>query len=283
MELTSQSIYTRYQLNTKELINTNESKSFSNLISDTNDSIEINKEEKKTSSSSSWKDVHDDSFYKNAPEFKAFIKKWMDKGYSDIIAVERAEFYAQAGLLNYGDQTLTEVEYLGYGDKKQHGLHLINNDTLKNAMIETFDSLNNQGVGVLVERLFMNDGYINTDDNKNHESIVFQDLIDKFSFKFNNLNDKRNNIKFDGNINTPGQMNEEDKNFINDFIIKYLKDHINQITRIEEKYAEPWNEAKDTLNQLLDNFEGKVKSNNENHKVLNEYTKNNRPNIFLNN
>lgn len=272
MQINTLTTYNKYQDIHQETKTNKKNELFDNLIN-----------EKNISSNSSWNDVNDNSFYKNAPEFKAFIKKWMDKGYSDVIAVERAEFYAQAGLLNYGNQTLIEVEHLGYGDKKQHGLHLINNDTLKNTMIETFDSLDNQGVGVLVERLFMNDGYLNTDDNKNHESIVFHDLINKFSSKLNNFNDKKINMKFNGDINTPSHMNQEDKNFINDFIIEYLKDHINQVTRIEEKYDEPWNEAKDSLTLLLNNFEGKVKANNENHKALNEYTKTSRPNILLNN
>ncbi|MDZ7818262.1 MAG: hypothetical protein U5K55_06440 [Aliarcobacter sp.] len=40
-------------------------------------------------------------------------------------------FYAQAGLLDYGKQRAISMGQLPYGDIKQHGFHLINNEPLK--------------------------------------------------------------------------------------------------------------------------------------------------------
>ena len=65
--------------------------------------------------------------YEDAPEFEAFVKKWMDKGESEDQALGRATLYARAGLLDYGKQKVWQIdEKLPYGDIKQHGFHLIN-------------------------------------------------------------------------------------------------------------------------------------------------------------
>ncbi len=55
--------------------------------------------------------------YEDAPEFEAFIKKWMDKGESEEHALVRATTYARAGLLDYGKQKVWQIdEKLPYGD-----------------------------------------------------------------------------------------------------------------------------------------------------------------------
>ena len=57
--------------------------------------------------------------YEDAPEFEAFVKKWMDKGESEDIAISRAVTYAEAGLLDYGKQRVHQVgKDLPYGDIK---------------------------------------------------------------------------------------------------------------------------------------------------------------------
>ncbi|RXI36286.1 hypothetical protein CP963_14070, partial [Arcobacter cloacae] len=58
--------------------------------------------------------------YEDAPEFEAFIKKWMAKGESEDRALGRATLYARAGLLDYGKQRAHQIdEKLPYGDIKQ--------------------------------------------------------------------------------------------------------------------------------------------------------------------
>lgn len=261
MKLDTQTIYNKHQVNTQESKITN----------------------KNTSYNKDTMPIENDSKYNNAPEFKAFIQKWMNKGDSEIIARERATFYAQAGLLEYGDLKLEDLEY---GNKK-HGLNLINNNVLKNAILETFDSLDNEGVGILVRRLFKHDVELNPDKNKDYESIAFQELIDEFASKLNklgglyNIDDKKysnyKDLQFDGNINILENMSQLEKNFIYDTLVEYFKEHINKISLIEQIHNEPWTEAKDAFNVLISNFEKKVSEENDNHKALNQYTKNNKP------
>ncbi|WP_108061121.1 hypothetical protein [Poseidonibacter lekithochrous] len=298
MELNRQSTYSRYQVNNLEVKPSKKNEPFLGIVikkenvNIENNTVKISKQERIILSSESQRDVTDDKYYKNAPDFKAFIQKWMDRGHSESAAVERASFYARAGLLDYGEQTLIIIDDLGYGDKNQHGFHLINNNILKNSMLETFDSLDNEGVGVIIHQLFRNNTDLTT-NNYEGESSTFQKLINEFSIKLNELgglsgldNKKYSSYKnkqFDGNINITNQMTQFDKNFINDVLIEYFKDHINKISLLEEKHNEPLDEARNAFNLLLHNFEKKVEEDNDNYKALNEYTKNSRPNILLNN
>jgi len=169
-------------------------------------------------------------------------------------------FYSQAGLLDYGNQKAIIIDKLGFGDKKQHGMHLINNDALKNAMIETFDSLDNAGVGTLVERLFMPDSYLDSDDSIS-ENLMFQDLIDKFASDMKNTSEleKLNSDKyFDGNINISNDMTQKEKNFIYDSLLEYLNNHISKIEQIENKYNESWSSQKEAFALLIYNFKMKI-------------------------
>jgi hypothetical protein len=93
--------------------------------------------------------------YDDAPEFEAFVKKWMDKGESEEIAEFRAQMYAQAGLLDYGKQKARAIEHgLPTEDIKQHGMWLIDNPPLKQAMIDTFDNLEYRDAITLMENIF---------------------------------------------------------------------------------------------------------------------------------
>lgn len=232
--------------------------------------------------------------YENAPEFEAFVNKWMNKGFSEDEALERAKLYAQARLLDYGNQRAMQIEYLEYSDKKQHGLHLIQNEVLKKAILETFDSLDNNAVGILTYRLFMHDGELNPDASKDTESIVFQELINDFSSRLKEegglyaLDDKKyskyKNMQFDGNINITDKMSQHDKNFIHDILAEYLKEHLNKISQIEKIHNEAWTEAKDAINLLINNFEKNVKESNKNQNkqsaILEQYRRNTREQII---
>ena len=100
--------------------------------------------------------------YEDAPEFEAFVNKWIAKGETEDEALSRAGAYAFAGLLDYGKQKALQIGgdifpygyVLPYGDIKQHGFHLINNEPLKNAVIQTLDSLNFEDASNLINSIF---------------------------------------------------------------------------------------------------------------------------------
>lgn len=253
-----------------------------------NNSTQIKKIEKKLSSSEDRIDVTDDSKYKNASEYKAFIKKWMDKGYTDTEAMSRANFYAIAGLLNYGEQTLIPIDFLGPGkDKQQHGLHLINNHTLKSAILKTFDSLDTGGVAVLVMSLFVQNVYTKSISIRDYENTAFQNLIDDFALRLEkegglyNLDkekySKYENRHFDGNINITGLTSQVEKNFIYDILIELFKNQSEKISKPEDEYTVLFDIAKNAFNVLIENFQEEIKEENTSYNILNEYTKNNKP------
>ena len=99
--------------------------------------------------------------YEDAPEFEAFVNKWIAKGETEDEALSRAGAYAFAGLLDYGKQKALQIGgdifpygyVLPYGDIKQHGFHLINNEPLKNAVIQTLDSLNFEDASNLINSI----------------------------------------------------------------------------------------------------------------------------------
>lgn len=220
----------------------------------------------------------DDNKYEDAPEFEAFVNKWMDKGLTEKEAQIRARLYAHSGLLDYGKQKVLEIADYGYGDKKQHGMHLINNDALKNALIETYDTLDNDKLDLLVGRLFAESEHKPLTLEKRKESML-QNLIDEFGSKFDiNIIDDSKEGTFDGNINLSETMSQKEKNFIYDVLIEYFKYHINQVEIIEEEFNEEMTELKKSLNLLIENFEKNVVLDNQNNKILSEYTKNSRHN-----
>jgi hypothetical protein len=134
-------------------------------------------------------------------------------------------------------------------------------------MIETFDSLGNAAVGALIERLFMPDSYLDTDDSST-ENLMFQDLIDKFANELKNAaglesqnNEKYSkykNMNFNGNINISNDMTQNEKSFIYDSLLEYLNNHISKIEQIENKYNESWSSQKEAFTLLINNFKMKI-------------------------
>ena len=202
--------------------------------------------------------------YEDAPEFEAFVKKWMDKGESEDIAISRAVAYAEAGLLDYGKQRVHQVgKDLPYGDIKQHGFHLINNEPLKNAVMKTLDSLDYEDAYDLVRSIF--DGY---PENKGVPSS-FQELLDNFGIKLEELKKlnpetaKNDKFTFTGDINLKdGIDSKEYNNFIFDTLIKFFKDRIEKLDYVIEnkppEESRDFNELRDGLNSLIDNFKKEV-------------------------
>ena len=202
--------------------------------------------------------------YEDAPEFEAFVKKWMDKGESEDQALGRATLYARAGLLDYGKQRAISIgNDLPYGDIKQHGFHLINNEPLKNAVMKTLDSLNGGDAAELVSSIF--NGF---PENKGVPSS-FQELLDNFGIKLEELKKlnpetaKNDKFTFTGDVNLKdGTDSKEYNNFIFDTLIKFFEDRIEKLDYyVENKPPEEsrdYNEVRDGLNFLIDNFKKEV-------------------------
>ncbi|MDD2887874.1 MAG: hypothetical protein PHY66_08715 [Aliarcobacter sp.] len=211
--------------------------------------------------------------YEDAPEFEAFVKKWMGKGESEDMATERAMIYAQVGLLDYGKQRAISMGQLPYGDIKQHGFHLINNEPLKNAVIKTLDNLSVGDAAELVSSIF--DGY---PENKGVPSS-FQKLLDDFGVKLEELKKlnpeehKNDKFTFTGDVNLKdGTDSKEYNNFIFDTLIKFFEDRIEKLDYyVANKPPEDtpdYHEVRDGLNSLIDNlkkevdvYNGKLKEN----------------------
>ena len=202
--------------------------------------------------------------YEDAPEFEAFVKKWMDKGESEDIAISRAVTYAEAGLLDYGKQRVHQVgKDLPYGDIKQHGFHLINNEPLKNAVMKTLDSLDYEDAYDLVRSIF--NGY---PENKGVPSS-FQELLDNFGVKLEELKKlnpetaKNEKFTFTGDVNLKdGTDSKEYNNFIFDTLIKFFEDRIEKLDYyVANKPPEDspdYHEVRDGLNSLIDNLKKEV-------------------------
>ena len=210
--------------------------------------------------------------YEDAPEFEAFIKKWMDKGESEEHALVRATTYALAGLLDYGKQKVWQIgNDLPYGDIKQHGFHLINNEPLKNAVMKTLDNLSVGDATDLVRSIF--EGY---PENKGVPSS-FQELLDNFGVKLEELKKlnpetaKNEKFTFTGDVNLKdGTDSKEYNNFIFDTLIKFFEDRIEKLDYyVANKPPEDspdYHEVRDGLNSLIDNFKKEVAGyNGENH------------------
>jgi|GEM_PF-3900230 len=228
--------------------------------------------------------------YENAPEFEAFINKWIEKGETKDAAIERAKFYAELGLLDYGDQKVVMLENLEYGDKKQHAMHLIDNQALKDAMIETLDSLDNEGVGTIAVQFLYRDAKLYFDSIEGKEVNLFQELLNDFGIELEKdgglfgLDSKKyaayEGMEFTGDINITQQMSQLEKNFIYDALLEYFKYNINQIEKQEEQNNEEAPQKKSALNLLIKNFEENVEEENENNRVLSQYTRSNKTPLF---
>jgi len=209
--------------------------------------------------------------YDGAPEFKAFVDKWMATGLSEDEALLRAGIYASAGLLDYGSQKATQVYLCGlsYPDTKQHGLWLIDNPPLKKAILDTFDSLNTSNLIDLKFAIF-NGG----PEYQDEKGINFEELLKKYGVKLEDLKQKdpqfakENPEVFSGDINLKNDNSPESQaynNFIFKTIVGFFKDRIESLERWEYNHNEDdFSSTKNSINLLIDNFQGKVDEYNEN-------------------
>lgn len=221
--------------------------------------------------------------YEDAKDFEDFVNNWIEKGYSESEALERANFYAMAGLLDYGKQKAIAIynRELGYDDKKQHGFHLIDNPPLKKAILDTLDSLDTGSVADLVSNLFLN--------YPSKTTTSFEDLLNQYGVKLEDLNEKQleeeqSKFTFTGNININDKMSLEYQNFIFDTLIGFFKDRINSIREYKENIEKTTNSSLDNIQNsydiLIENFKRNTKEYNKDKNILDEYMKNNKANIY---
>ena len=213
--------------------------------------------------------------YDDALEFEAFVKKWMAKGESEEAALFRAASYAFAGLLDYGKQRAVQIGgdvipygyILPYGDTKQHGFHAINNEPLKNAVLQTLDSLNLEDASGLISAIFT--------DYPEANPISFEKTLERFGIKLEELKKlnpeehKDDKFTFTGNINLKdGTDSKEYNNFIFDTLIKFFEDKIEQFDYFVENtppgITNNLDPLKDSVNSLIDNFKKEVAGYNSN-------------------
>ena len=204
--------------------------------------------------------------YDDAPEFEAFVKKWMDKGESEEIAEFRAQMYAQAGLLDYGKQKARSIEHgLPTEDIKQHGMWLIDNPPLKQAMIDTFDNLKYRDAITLMENIFYGGA------EHQYDNLNFEDLLKQYGVKLEDLRNKNpesqdDKYTFTGDINLKNDNSQESieyNNFIFDTLLDYFKDSIEKVNQYEKKHNEDFSNQKNSLNTFIDNFKTTIDEYNK--------------------
>ncbi len=259
-----------------------------------------------------WLIATKDNAFEDAKDFENFVYKWMDKGSSFDQAVARAEVYSQAGVLDYGKQKVSIYNNLPYPDPKNHGFHLIDNPVLKKAFIETLDELNPYECSVLVSSLFGNIEQMtgNPDlSEKANDTDGFLEKFQAFALKLEKLKEENpddfKDIKFSftGDITINDKQSIDYQNFILETIISFFEDRLDYYDNLYKTASfqmfyeyplskEEHNEireqslatVRDPLKKLLENFKNSASqynSNiNENNPILNQYTKNNRPNIL---
>jgi len=202
--------------------------------------------------------------YEDAPEFEAFVKKWMDKGLSEKDALSRASAYASLGLLDYGNQRAIMVGSLSYEDKKEHGFHKIDNEALKQAVLETLDSLSLEEVNMLKFNAFEH-GQSGTSLNFDDEpGLTFQDFLNNFASlheKLAPLKDQYKDFTFDGNIDLTEDMTQIYKDFIVDNIKAYFEHRIQDLYNTEDENPDYESMEKQVklIQRIIDQFDKNIK------------------------
>lgn len=259
-----------------------------------------------------WLTATKDNAFEDAKDFENFVYKWIDKGLSFDEAVARAALYSQAGVLDYGKQKVTIYDNLPYPDPKNHGFHLIDNQVLKKSFIDTLDQLSLCECSVLISSLFGDIGQItgNPDLNeKANDTDGFLEKFQAFALKLEKLKEENpddfKDIKFSftGDITINDKQSIDYQNFILETIISFFEDRLDYYDNLFKTasfqmfYEYPLSKdehnevrekelaiIRDPLKKLLENFKNSASQYNsdinENKSILNQYTKNNRPNIL---
>ena len=209
------------------------------------------------------RDATNGNKYDDAPEFEAFVKKWMNKGESEDIATQRAFEYAKIGLLDYGKQKVGSMYGMPIEDIKQHGLWLIDNPPLSQAIIKTLDSLDYSDANTFIYAVFRGGVEHQYDD------LNFNNLLKQYGIKLEDLLEKnldklkKEKYTFNGDVNLKKDSSPEAieyNNFIFDTLINFFKDRIESLEKFrknieyEDEKEEFIQRPIDGINLLLDNL-----------------------------
>ena len=217
------------------------------------------------------------NMFENAPEFEAFVYEWIDKGDTYREALGRASFYAQAGLLEYGDQRAKSIAGgLQPGDKKEHGLHKIDNDLLKNTIKDFLDNSDIDAVANFIGTFFTD----NPDTPKGADP--FQDLLDKFGVTLQDMHEKNKTTpkyEFDGDITITEEMSNDKKAFIYDTLIEFFEYHLTQYKDKEENFDKEYYRNEAMYQSFIDQLKSNVaqekynlEHGNKDEATLSQYT-----------
>jgi hypothetical protein len=211
------------------------------------------------------RDATNGNKYDDAPEFEAFVKKWMNKGESEETAKFRAQMYAQVGLLDYGKQKAVIIEAeLPVEDIRQHGMWLIDNPPLRQAMLKTLDDVDSNDASDLIDNIFY--GGV----EHQHDDFKFEDLLKQYGVKLEDLKSRNpdsqdDKYTFTRDINLRNDSSPESieyNNFIFDTLLGYFKERIESVNQSERVHNEDFSDAKKAINTLIDNFNTKINQNN---------------------
>ena len=183
--------------------------------------------------------------YEDAPEFEAFVNKWMTKGESREIAEARAKTYAEFGLLDYGKQRATTIyRGLPVEDIKQHGMWLIDNPPLKEALIKTLDSLDEEGCFTLYSETFLGGSKYQS------EGLTFKEVLQRYGMELADIENMKASLDpnynepeftFSGDITMKNDGTPESQRYndsIFDTLINFFKKSIDSIDGLNKTFHE---------------------------------------------
>ena len=201
--------------------------------------------------------------FENAPEFEAVYNRWIEKGEDPSNALIRAKLYAQAGLISYGDQRAVSISPpLEPGDKMQHGLHLINNDLLKQTLMETFEKLDLGSISAISSQLFSYGKLHALDINPNHQKEnVFQALLEEFGSSIRPMLKEDSELIFDGNINITDEMSMTQQYFIHKTLTQFFEyniEHLEGLMTDNKVQNDMIISQKEAFETLTENFKRNV-------------------------
>ena len=204
----------------------------------------------------------EENAFDNAPEFEAVYKRWLakeDEPFKAHKALLRAQLYAQAGLISYGNQKAVSISPpLEPGDKMQHGLHLINNDLLKQTLMATFEKLDVESVSAISSQLFSYSKLHALDIDHQKENI-FQALLDKFGSSIQPMLKDESEPSFDGNINITDEMSMTQQYFIHKTLLQFFEYNLKHFETLIDD--DSYNEVeKDMINSRKEAFETLTKN-----------------------
>ncbi len=198
--------------------------------------------------------------YDDAPEFEAFVNKWMAKGETEDEALGRASAYIHIGLLDYGRQKAILPGFLPFEDIKQHGMWSIDNPPFKEALLMTLDGLDYKGAlglsGIFVER---GQGHSHFKRNLKDYGLELANIekTKEKEAKANGLEYEKPEFSFTGDINLRNDNSSEAQRY-NKFIFDTLIDYFKEPTSSFETDDDIIKILNDNLKLSVDKYSKKI-------------------------